>query len=385
MSEHSRTVGGSSAARLMACPGSYNLIQQAPTPPESDYAREGTFLHDIMYQIMMGDMDPSMAEGYQNDGLTCTTELFMEMVIPALDALDALTKEFGSYDYEAEARVQFPKIKGSFGTADLVAKSRSTSMIVDYKFGRGVPVSAHQNKQLMYYAAAARATEATKDLMDRKTIALVIIQPASPEPVSIYETNHAELDRFENDLVTAWEIAQQDDAHLEEGSHCRFCPAKVICPEVRKGVDLGLTKIENTPTVSELPELLAIADKLEPWIKAVREQAHATLESGKPVKGWKLVPKRATRSWLDVERATKTLTARRLKNDQIFETKLISPVKAEKLIRRLGLDWSKIAQDHVVAVSNGTTMAPEDDPRPSVAPQRGMVDLALPKTVKEEK
>jgi hypothetical protein len=137
--------------------------------------------------------------------------------------------------------------------------------------------------------------------------------------------------------------------------------------------------------VSELPELLAIADKLEPWIKAVREQAHATLESGKPVKGWKLVPKRATRSWLDVERATKTLTARRLKNDQIFETKLISPAKAEKLIRRLGLDWSKIAQDHVVAVSNGTTMAPEDDPRPSVAPQRGMVDLALPKTVKEEK
>jgi hypothetical protein len=385
MSEHSKTVGGSTAARVMACPGSIALSAKAPEPPESSFAKEGTFLHDIMYQIMMGDLEPTQAEGFQSDGMTCDTELFMEMIIPALDALDALTKEYGAYDYEAEAPVYFPKIPGSFGTADLIARSRSASMIIDYKFGRGVPVSAYKNKQLMYYASAARATEALSDLMNRQKILLVIIQPASPEPLSVYETTHAELDRFESDLVVAWTQAQEHNAPLAEGEHCRFCPAKIICPEIRKGVDLALTKKEDIPTIKDMPELLEIATKLEPWIKAVREQAHSMLETGRTIPGWKLVPKRATRQWMDTAGAEKALTSRRMKKSQIFETKLISPAKAEKLARRLGLDWSKIATDHVAAVSSGTTMAPQDDPRPAVTLTAGFADMALPPKMKEEK
>lgn len=378
MEEHSKTVGGSSAARIIKCPGSYLLSQQAPPPPDSPYAAEGTFLHDVMYKILTDELSAEDCIGHTDGEFTLTHDLYNEMIVPALRHLDELTELYGAFDFEPEARVHFPTIPGSFGTADLVAISRSTSLVIDYKFGRGVPVSAYRNAQLMYYAAAARGSDHTRDLMRRSRIVLAIIQPAVEPGLAVYETTHAELDRFEKDLGQAWAEAEQPNAGYAQGPHCRFCPAKIICPEIRKGVDLALTRCENDVKIPELGELLPLADRLEAWIREVRKAAHAELERGGQVPGYKLVAKRATRKWLDEAAAARALTGCRLRKEEIYDTSLISPAKAEKLVKNLGLKWDNIADKHVSAVSSGTTMAVADDPRQAIeVGSRAGKDLGL--------
>jgi antitoxin component of RelBE/YafQ-DinJ toxin-antitoxin module len=81
------------------------------------------------------------------------------------------------------------------------------------------------------------------------------------------------------------------------------------------------------------------------------------------VPGWKLVPKRATRQWVDAEGAREALEQMGLDNSELIETTLRSPAQIEKVAKKHGL---AIPKDLVVAVSTGNTIAPESDPRPAV-------------------
>jgi hypothetical protein len=45
---HSNIVGGSTAKRVINCPGSVALVQKMPPKPSSSYADEGTLLLDTI-------------------------------------------------------------------------------------------------------------------------------------------------------------------------------------------------------------------------------------------------------------------------------------------------------------------------------------------------
>ena len=100
---------------------------------------------------------------------------------------------------------------------------------------------------------------------------------------------------------------------------------------------------------------------VESFIKDLQQLAHGLMEEGKTVPGWKLVNKRATRQWTDEDKAYDWLEANGVYPLQ--EPKVISPAAAEKALKK-----AKIAlpDDLVVAVSSGSTIAPESDPRPAV-------------------
>jgi hypothetical protein len=93
----------------------------------------------------------------------------------------------------------------------------------------------------------------------------------------------------------------------------------------------------------------------------LQQLAHGLIEEGASVPGWKLVNKRATRQWTDEDKASDFLEANGVYPLQ--EPKVISPAVAEKALKK-----AKIAlpDDLVVAVSTGSTLAPESDPRPAV-------------------
>jgi hypothetical protein len=55
MAQHSKIVGGSTAKRVIACPGSVALVDRMPPQPSSSYADEGTLLHDAIAEILEGD------------------------------------------------------------------------------------------------------------------------------------------------------------------------------------------------------------------------------------------------------------------------------------------------------------------------------------------
>jgi hypothetical protein len=88
------------------------------------------------------------------------------------------------------------------------------------------------------------------------------------------------------------------------------------------------------------------------------------------------VAKRATRKWTDEEEATMRLLSYGLLEEEITKVELISPAQAEKVLKR-----SKLAlpDDLVTAVSSGSTLAPEDDPRPAVLNIGRQLSAALSK------
>ena len=134
--------------------------------------------------------------------------------------------------------------------------------------------------------------------------------------------------------------------------------------------------LKPSPALLILPELgraLDLAEKLESYIADARKLAHERLEKNMPVPGYKLVAKRATRQWVDEHKAAKALIA--LDVDP-FKQEIISPAAAEKVLKK-----SKLAlpEEVVTAVSSGSTLAPEDDPRPAVLNIGKQLNAALSK------
>jgi hypothetical protein len=129
-------------------------------------------------------------------------------------------------------------LPGVFGSTDLIGRIGNRAVVLDWKFGDGVAVEVEENPQLMFYAAAAMRTEEAKwAFVDVEEIEMVIVQPPA---VKRWVTTPARIAQFEKDLVKAVKLAQQPNAELKVGDHCRWCAAKPICPQMTGAVDRAL-------------------------------------------------------------------------------------------------------------------------------------------------
>ena len=360
---HSLIVGGSTAKRVINCPGSVALVAQMPPQPSSKYAEEGTLLHDAISHFL----------GADGGTFGAPIELIEEKLLPALALLDEVDPD-KTMEYEVETRVGFGDLlPGVFGSTDLMGRIGNKAIILDWKFGSGVPVPAEENEQLMFYAAAAMRTPEAQWVFDGATeVELVIIQPPT---IKRWTTTIARIKEFEQTLVKAVKLAQQPDAPLKNGDHCRWCAAKPVCPIMTGAVDRAVAIKMDAIDVDKIGAYLHNADLLEDWIKDLRALAEEMMKKGKPVKGWKMVPKRATRSWVKEEDA-KAALLQHLKESEVIETKLVSPAAAEKLLKAQKL---KLPDGLTVAISSGNTIAPESDPRPAVVLIGQQLNAALSK------
>ena len=367
--QHSNIVGGSTAKRVINCPGSVALVQKMPPKPSSEHADRGTLLHNVISCIL--EDGPGDFIGVKFNDQTLTQELVDEKITPALAALDEVDPT-QTMVYEVETRVGFGDLlPGVFGSTDLIGRVGSRAVVLDWKFGDGVVVDAVENPQLMFYAAAAmRTPEAAWAFDGAEEIELIIVQPPM---IRRWITTRERIAAFELELVSAVKAAQQPNAKLMAGDHCRWCNAKSICPLMTGAVDRALNyRLENLPI--DLPQLLQSADLLEQWLKDIRALGHQVLENGGTVAGFKLVAKRATRQWVDEKEAAHWLDSKGV--EEVFEKKIVSPAAAEKLLKK-----SKLAlpDDLVVAVSSGSTMVPVSDPRPAVLQIGKQLTAALSK------
>lgn len=376
MADHSNIVGGSTAKRVIACPGSVQLVQKMPPKPSSVYADTGTLLHDAMAQILRFPEDPANdVIGMEYEGIELTQELYDEKIAPALAALDEIDPD-GVMDIAVERMVGFGDLlPGVFGSADLIGRIGSRAYVLDWKFGDGVVVEVEENAQALFYAAAAMRTDDTRWAFEGATeIECVIVQPPF---VKRWVTTPKRIAKFEKELLAAVKKAMRGNAPYSAGDHCRWCNAKPICPILSGGVARALQSSLKALDADELAAAVRDADVLEEWIKDVRALAHQLLEQGLPVPGYKLVPKRATRQWVDEDKARDTLSDF-LTPEELMVTKLVSPAQAEKALKKRKID---LPGDLVVAVSSGNTMAPESDPRPSALQIGQQLSAALGKLV----
>ena len=357
--QHSNIVGGSTAKRVIACPGSVKLVQKMPPQPSSVHADRGTMLHDVISRILL---DQGVVIGqYKHKDQLLTQELYDEKIAPALDALDEIDPH-GRLVYEVETRVGFGDLlPGVFGSTDLVGRIDHRAIVLDWKFGDGVVVDAVENAQLMFYAAAAMRTDDLKWAFEGATeIECIIVQPPV---VRRWVTTVGRIKQFEHELVSAVKTALQDNAPLAQGDHCRWCAAKPICPQMTGAVDRALKQQIKNIDVDTLGRYLHNADLLEEWIKDLRALAFQCFEKNIAVPGYKLVNKQARRKWTDESKAKQALLDMGLKESVVVETSIMSPAQAEKALKKR---FSELPEDLIKSESSGTTLAPEDDPRPAV-------------------
>ena len=358
MAAHSRIVGGSSAKRVIACPGSVALVDTMPPQPSSSYADEGTLLHDIIAQVLETDASPAQFLGRMYQGVEFTEDLLERKIIPALKALDEIDPDPDkTMMFAVERSVSFGDfLPGVFGSADLLGRIGNRVIVLDWKFGDGVTVEVENNAQHLFYTAAAMRTPGLEWLFKGITeVELVIVQPPY---VRRWTTTPDRVAQFETELLRAVKLSRQPDAPMAHGEHCRWCPAKPICPILTGAVDRAVqAKLEAMPT-DQIAYYLEQVPMIEQFISDLKGLAQNLIESGQPVPGWKLVNKRATRQWTNPEEASLFLLASDI---EPYEQKLISPAAAEKLLKKVKIPF---ADGLVVAVSSGSTLAPASDPRP---------------------
>lgn len=356
--QHSKIVGGSTAKRVINCPGSVALVQQMPPQPSNKYADEGTLLHNVISELL--DSDTAVPEdflGTKYNEQELTQDLIDEKLLPALAALDAIDPD-DRMQYAVETLVNFGDLlPGVFGSTDLLGRIDDKAIVLDWKFGSGVAVSAEENPQLMFYAAAAMRTPKAQWAFEGATeVELIIVQP----PVTKRWTTTIErIKQFERELVAAVKEAQRPDARLATGDHCRWCAAKPICPQMNGAVERATQLKIKELNVEQINVMLTQADLLEDWIKELRAVAFQMIEKGVKLPDHKLVAKRATRSW--AKGAKEALLAAGLTESELME--MASPATVEKILKKKKL---AMPPDVTVSISSGSTLVPRSDSRPEV-------------------
>lgn len=389
---HSKIVGGSTAKRVMNCPGSVRISQEAPPQKSSKYADQGTLLHNVMAKIMSDpDIDPKSLIGTEYEGRKFTQELLEDKIEPAIALLDEFDPDC-EMEILVECEVGFTHktLKGVFGTCDVIGRLPDRAIILDWKFGDGVMVEVEENHQLLFYAAGALNTEKTKDFFSHSEIVeLVIVQPPL---IRRWETTVERIKEFEQRLIDAVLRAQRKNAPLVPGEWCKWCPgqqvdgkAQVVCPKIRASIEAmengniykterGMARKDGNQ-VREY-EAEALADALHHWrdvIKPIGEHIETVIreaiEAGRSVPGWKLVQGKLSRDWSDEEKASSEIEGLLQEvidhDDQIDailfgEAKLQSVARIEKELKKLKI---KLPETLIVKSNGSPSLVPDTDKR----------------------
>jgi hypothetical protein len=371
---HSKIVGGSTAKRVINCPGSVALVATMPQQEGSSYANEGSLLHEAIAIVMDTGCPPEDMVGFEAHGLTVTDELLERKLKPAL-ALLADYDPSAIMEFEVEQTVDFGEfLPGVFGSSDIVGRLEGKAVILDWKFGDDVMVEAEESEQLMFYAAAAMRTPscawAFKDVTE---VECVIIQPPY---LRTWTTTVERILKFERELARAVSASRLPDAPIKSGDWCKWCTAKPVCPIKTGALDRMKRDAMQTIDVDKLATYLAAAPEIEDFLAQCRALAHQMLENDVPVPGYKLVAKRATRHWADPATAQDALIGLGLTKTDVTKTELLSVAQAEKVLKKHKID---LPSDMVVAVSSGSTLAVDTDPRPAVVQIGRQLSAALNK------
>lgn len=374
-------LGASNSTRWMNCPGSVAAEEGKPDP-ESKYAAEGTAAHSLAVLAYDTRRDPETWLGEEIEGVIVTYEM-----VEAVRFYLSYVAKFSGAQLWREKKFDLSPIKPPaemFGTADFVAYREHLRHIdiVDLKYGKGVVVNAEDNSQTRYYALGfwiEFMVENRKEAEQVKTITVHIVQPRlfddEGEPRVTTETITLDALRgwAREELLPAARRTQEPDAPRVPGPWCRFCRAKGTCPELR-GVALATAqaefadipedgKIVLTPPaempVEQIGKALIAAHLLEEWIDGVRAFAQGEIERGRPVPGWSLAPKRATRKWKnEAEAIAHFKDEMGIPEPDLFKREFKSPAQIEKLTGK-----KRFPGDLVVAESSGMKLVRDSDPR----------------------
>ena len=366
----------SSASRWINCPPSALLNAEAGDR-DTVFTREGNLAHAVAelkarkHFIGMGPqkygaaLRKLKADELWQDEMDGHTDAY-------LDALKDIAATFAEMPYVAlEQRVDFSGyVPEGFGTADCIMIGGEVLHIVDFKYGKGVDVSAEDNPQLKLYAMGA--IEQYMAFYDIFTVRMTIVQPRIKREPDTWEMPARDLLRWAEDVVKpAAALAAAGEGEFAEGDWCRWCAVRGNC-RARASAntvleDFGM-KLPPLLTDEEVGRALTLGRRLKTWLSDLEEYALTACLNGSDVPGWKAVEGRAVRAWTDQDAAFKAAKLAGVPEEMLYKREPVSLAQLEKIMGKK--EFAKVFTQpkamFVVIPPGKPTLVTEDDKRKAI-------------------
>ncbi len=302
----------SAAERYIRCPPSLILGEEvAPEDTGSEYTREGTDAHSLCEFLLKEALglpteDPTANLSYYNSEMRECAEGYRDMV---MERYEELKKNCPDPFISIEQRVSIDEYaEGAFGTTDALLIGKDELVIIDFKYGKGVEVSAEDNAQLKCYALGAFL--AFGPLYEIKNISLIIYQPRISNYSRWSLSKEALLTWAETVLKPAADMALHGEGDYSSGAWCRFCKAKTVCRK-RAEENLSLARYDfarpDTLEDDEINVILSKLDDLVTWAGDIKDYALQRALSGYAWDDWKVVEGKSNRKYADEEKVAELL------------------------------------------------------------------------------
>jgi hypothetical protein len=377
---HSIT-GASGAKRWMNCPGSIPLtlsLGEKGKGGTSEPAAEGTCAHEVLANCLTDQREPwefigttMQVDGYEfivDDEMTSAVDVALEHIrhLLELHGEKANSVEWVKVFVEESMRhSEYPE--DLFGTTDFALLVKHvdgtyTLYIVDYKHGIGVIVEP-TSEQLFYYANLVLNNLGPDEAPDDWSVievVLTIVQPRAPHPKGPIRTHRCNgqdlMDWYRESLEPALLRTKEPDAELKVGEWCGFCPAKKFCSAQKTGVEEFDTDTDPVKlTAEQIGELLDRKSAIMKYFAELEKLAFDKASRGETIPGFKLVRKRANRTW---KAGVEKILLEKFGDSAYTEPKLLGPPGIEKLP-----GGSKFVAQYAFTPDTGLTLAPITDKR----------------------
>lgn len=355
-------LSASSAHRWLACPPSA-VAAEAYDDQGSEFAAEGTLAHEVAEFIASGEDVRDVPEVFR-------AEVPEEMIDHAIGYRDYIQEQTRTDQAVMllEQRVDFSEwVPDGFGTCDCILLEGDTLTIIDYKYGKGVAVSAENNPQLRLYALGALDAW-NYFVFDIAKIVTHIYQPRIGN-ISTEELTVDELLAWAKTIKPIAQKAAKGKGTYKAGAHCKFCPHAGRCRTLDRtckeyvethGLRVGVPVLAP----HEVAEVLEMEPLISLWLKRVKAQALTSMLDGEEVPGFKVVAGRqGNRKWGDELKVAELLKAEGYDAEDYTETKLLGPAGIDKLVGKKRA--AELLADYIVRDQGAPTIAPASDKRPA--------------------
>ena len=372
MSSHA-LLSPSASHRWLHCTAAPRL-EEGIKDEGSDYAAEGTLAHAYCAMKLKeflglptdGEKEEiaALQEKYGTGEMSEYTDTYATIVLEKFNAARAVTPDA---QLLVETRLDFSDyVPEAFGTADAIIIADGTMEIIDFKYGKGVKVSAVENPQMMIYALGAYARFAFEYRIDN--LRATIVQPRI-DNLSEYEITVEELTSWASNVLTpAAEKAYKGEGPQTPGSWCQFCKVKNQCRALADKCKAAVAVDPKLITPEELAkDVLPMVPIVKTWISGVEEFALAQALSGVQLPGWKIVEGRSVRKITDTDSVADALTKSGYTQSDIYKpVEMRTITELEKLVGKK--QFAALCGEWVNKPQGKPTLAPESDKRKAIDP-----------------
>ena len=341
----------------MNCTAAPRLEATAPDK-ESSYALEGTLAHAYCAMKLKSFMGldtkceekeiAQLNDQYHTGEMDEYTDTYMTIVLEKFNAARTVTKD-------AEA----------FGTSDATIIADGLMEVIDFKYGKGVRVSAVDNEQMKIYALGAYLKHSFEYRIDR--VRMTIVQPRI-DNLSEFEMSVTDLLKWADEELRPKAVeAFSKNGKQNPGEWCQFCKVKCGCKALAEkctavahdNPDPGL--LTPKKMAADILPWLAV---IKSWVSSMEDYALQQALAGVSYPGYKLVEGRSNRKITDDKAVIALLSKEGYDESEYMKPAVLCGIgDLEKLVGKKRL--AAMCADYITKPQGKPALTTADDKRPA--------------------